>query len=58
MATDTTWRLLVFSCPDRGLDPFAVWEATRGDVTAAGASPGQARKRLDAASAAAGQEER
>ena len=47
-----TWRLLVFSCPDRGLAPFAVWEAARDDVTAAGVTPGQARQRLDAAIAA------
>jgi hypothetical protein len=49
---EITWRVLVFGCPDRGLAPFAVWEAARDGVTAAGASPEQARKRLDAAIAA------
>lgn len=52
-----TWRVLAFipSGPYAALyGPFAVWEASRDDATAAGVTPGQARKRLDAT--AAGQE--
>ena len=57
MAEETGWRVLVVSCPDRGLEPFAVWEATRDWVTAAGVSPDQARKRLDVKIAERGEEE-
>ena len=58
MTAGITWRVLVFSCPDRGLAPFAVWEAARDEVVAAGASPGQARKRLDVKIAEPGEEAR
>lgn len=55
MAAETAWRVLAFipSGPYAALyEPFAVWEAARGDVTVAGASPELARERLDAAVAA------